>query len=200
MPKQVDHEQRRADIAAAAGQIVTARGIQGLSFRELADEAGVSVSLVQYYFGTKDQLLVDVLDIRSARLGAIILRRLDDLGPSAGPFARLRAIAESFLPTDATSRQAMLLYLGFAGAALTDPALRRAESFRNGENLVAVMTGELEAAAATGSLEPGVDPPTAALALLSLVLGLATGVLLEQTSPERAVEVLEAHLDLLRSR
>ena len=194
MPKQVDHEERRREIAAAVARLAATRGLQGVTFREVAAEAGMSVALVQHYFGTKENLLIGTLDIESARLAAVIVDRAAQLGPDAGPLARLREVAAVFLGTDPDSRAAMLLYHGFGAAALTDAGLRRAEAFRNADDLVRVLTGLLAEARAAGEVVSGVDAPTEAWTILALVLGLSFGVLLEQLPARRAEAVLDAHL------
>jgi AcrR family transcriptional regulator len=197
VPKKVDHRQRRQEIAAAVGRIASARGLQGVSFREVAAEAGMSVSLVQHYFGTKENLLIATLDIQSAHLGNHIADRLDSLDPDVPPLERLRVAAAAFLPTDDESRAAMLLYHGFAAAALTDTGLRRAEAFRNEAHLRAFIAGQLHLAAEADQLADGIEPTTEARGILSLLLGLSLGVLLEQMTPTDAGAVLNAHLDRL---
>ncbi len=51
---------------------VAARGIVGSTFDHVAAEAGVSRGLLHYYFGTKEQLLIEVVrresDVRTERL------------------------------------------------------------------------------------------------------------------------------------
>ncbi len=51
---------------------VAARGIAGSTFDHVAAEAGVSRGLLHYYFGTKEQLLIEVVrresDVRTERL------------------------------------------------------------------------------------------------------------------------------------
>ena len=76
MPKVVDHEERRSQIAEAVWRIATTRGLQGVTFREVAAEAQVSVSLVQHYFGTKAGLVIWSLNQNTARMSARIARRL----------------------------------------------------------------------------------------------------------------------------
>lgn len=197
MPKIVDHQERRREIADAVSRIASERGLQGVTFREVAGEAGVSVALVQHYFGSKENLLFATMEIQSQRLGDLINTRLDQLTIGNDPMERLRVIAASFIPTDEESRTAMLLYHSFAGAALTDPNLRQADGFRNAEELVAAISSELSAAQQTGQVESELDPITEATTILSLVLGLSLAALLEQTTPERALAVLSAHLDRL---
>src|SRR5438128_3076045 len=55
---------------------VAHRGVAGSTFDHVAREAGVSRGLLHYYFGTKEQLLVEVVrrdsDIRLAALDAAI--------------------------------------------------------------------------------------------------------------------------------
>ena len=194
MPRQVDHHQRRGEIADAVARLAQTRGLQGVSFREVAAEAGMSVSLVQHYVGTKENLLIGSLDRQSARLGEHIGRRLALLGEDAHPIDRVREVAGAFLPLDEDRRAAMLVYHAFAAVALTDPALRHADAFRNATNLLDFFAGQLALAEEMGSLAAGADPAVEATGLLSLVLGLSLAVLLERTSPAEAEAVLDAHL------
>ena len=61
MPRRVDHDQRRRQIGEALLRIANTRGLQHASMREVALEAQVSLRLVQYYFHTKDELLLAAL-------------------------------------------------------------------------------------------------------------------------------------------
>jgi TetR/AcrR family transcriptional regulator, transcriptional repressor of bet genes len=197
VPKKVDHQQRRREIAAAVGRIARERGLQGVNFREVAGEAGVSVSLVQHYFGTKENLLIGSLDIQSARLGDHIFQLVGSLGPEASPFDRLRTVIGAFLPNDDESRTAMLLYHGFAAVALTDAKLRRAEAFQNEANLRDFIAGQLQLAAETNQLAGGIEPAVEARGIVSLMLGLSLGLLLERITTADADAVLDAHLGRL---
>jgi AcrR family transcriptional regulator len=63
---------KAARIVEAMRVSVAARGIAGSTFDHVAREAGVSRGLLHYYFGTKEQLLVEVVrrecDVRLDRL------------------------------------------------------------------------------------------------------------------------------------
>jgi len=63
---------KAARIVEAMRASVAARGIAGSTFDHVAGEAGVSRGLLHYYFGTKEQLLIEVVrreaDIRTERL------------------------------------------------------------------------------------------------------------------------------------
>ena len=89
----------------------------------------------------------------------------------------------------------MLVYHGFAAAALTDPALRASEMFTNGRGLIGFFATQL---ALIRTDDERRHLATAdATGLLSLLLGLSIAVLLEQTTPDEAIAVLDAHLDRL---
>ena len=48
MPKRVDHEERRQQIAEALLRTAAARGLHATGMREVGAEAGVSLRVVQY--------------------------------------------------------------------------------------------------------------------------------------------------------
>ena len=56
----------------AATQLFATRGVDGVSLREVAAQAGVNVALIQRYVGTREALLVEVFDYVSAKLVASI--------------------------------------------------------------------------------------------------------------------------------
>ena len=57
MARTADHEQRRRQVAHALLRSVGRQGLARTTLADVADEAGVSVGLVQSYFRTKSQLL-----------------------------------------------------------------------------------------------------------------------------------------------
>lgn len=195
MPKIVDHDERRRQIATAVSDIAATRGLGDVSFREVAAQAGVSVSLVQHYFGDKANLLRITLEIQSEIMNAYIGEQLATLGPDPDPMTLTRAVARAFLPTDEVSRRSMLVYHGFAAAALTDPTLRSSDMFTNGRGLIDLFATQI--AQITTHTTPDLDPEVEGTALLSLLLGLSTAVLLEQITPAYAIDVVDTHLDQL---
>ncbi|MGE2771299.1 TetR family transcriptional regulator [Rhodococcus sp. 1.20] len=53
MPRLVDHEVRQREITDAVRRVIVDGGLAAVTFQSVAAEAGISVRLVQYYFGTK---------------------------------------------------------------------------------------------------------------------------------------------------
>lgn len=108
---------RRAEIIEATLTVVTRDGAAGVTHRTVATQAGITTSLITYYFATLDDLLVaaltSVADLYTTHLRAIIdgpgdnLRGLAGLVvDSAGP-GRERALAERELSTLAARRPAL---------------------------------------------------------------------------------------------
>ena len=120
MPKRVDHEERRRQIIEAVCRITVKGGLASATFREVAAEAGVSVRLVQYYFGTKDELMLSTQRHVAGRATARITERVQKAGSS--PREVLRAILTSFIPTDDESRENMLMFVALHTQTLVEPA------------------------------------------------------------------------------
>lgn len=107
-------------ILDAAFRRLAAGGYSNLSTRDIASEAGVNHAAIHYYFGTKQRLVIAVLDEANRRL----LERQKQLYDTAGDFAAKWARARRFYEDDLASgfvRVQMELW----GASLSDPNLRK---------------------------------------------------------------------------
>ncbi|HEY5359357.1 MAG TPA: TetR family transcriptional regulator C-terminal domain-containing protein [Streptosporangiaceae bacterium] len=61
---------RRSDILDAAAAVISRQGIGDARLADIADEAGVSLGLVQHYFRRRDQLLEDAFRRESEKIEA----------------------------------------------------------------------------------------------------------------------------------
>lgn len=107
-------------ILDAAYRCLAASGYGALSVREIAKDAGVNHALINYYFGTKDRLVIAVLDEANRRL----LERQRRMYASPGGLAAKWAQARRFYEDDVASgfvRVQAELY----AASLSNPELRR---------------------------------------------------------------------------
>jgi AcrR family transcriptional regulator len=123
VPARVDHQERRRQIAEALLRIAASRGLQAASMREVAAEAGVSLRLVQYYFHTKDELLIGSLPYLGERLTARVQARLAALGTPPSPRQVIEGVLLAVLPTDEESRSIRTTYDAFYALVLTEPRL-----------------------------------------------------------------------------
>ncbi len=58
MPKIVDHDAQRVKFAEAAMSLIARHGLDGLTMRAVAAEAGLSYGSLFHYFNSKDELLM----------------------------------------------------------------------------------------------------------------------------------------------
>ncbi len=200
MPKRVDHEERRRQIADALLRTAATRGLHATGMREVAAEAGVSLRLVQYYFGTKEELLLSAMQYLAARFGERAVARFKEASGSAGPAPPrdvIAAILAEALPADDERRTFTVLYTAYFALSLTDPALAIAPLVRNSAAVIDVVAAQLRAAKAAGETPAHVDPDLEAVSLLAMSAGLGTSVLAGQSSPGQAQAVIDYHLNRL---
>jgi AcrR family transcriptional regulator len=195
MPKRVDHAERRTEIAEALVRVAGRRGLHAVGMRDVAAEAGVSLRLVQYYFQTKEKLLLFGLGLLAERFAARVSARVRAAGNSPGPRAIVEALLMAALPTDDESRTFHHLYTSYAVLAVNDPALAAQPFIKNPDAAEDALTDLLRQAQKAALLEPGVDARLEAAGLLAMSAGLGTGILVGQRSPESATEVLDHHLN-----
>ncbi|MGR4880247.1 TetR/AcrR family transcriptional regulator [Streptomyces sp. LARHCF249] len=195
MPKRVDHEERRAQIAEALIRVAGRRGLHAVGMRDVAAEAGVSLRLVQYYFQTKENLLFYGLQHLTDRFTARVGARLAAAGPDPGPRATIEALLLASLPTDEESRTFHLLYSSYSMLSVTDEALAAQPFIDNPDAAENALTKLLRQAQETGLADPGADARTEAISLLAMTATMGTSILVGQRTPESAIDVLHYHLD-----
>ena len=200
MPKRVDHEERRRQIADALLRTAVTHGLHATGMREVAAEAGVSLRLVQYYFGTKEELLLAAMQhlaVRFSERGMARIRRLKETAGALRPYDVIAAILTEGLPADDERRTFTVLYTAYFALSLTDPALAISPLVRNSDAVINVVAAQLRAAQAAGDTPAHLDPDLEAFSLLAMSAGLGTSILGGQSSVEQAQAVIDYHLDRL---
>jgi AcrR family transcriptional regulator len=197
MPKLVDHEQRRRQIAEALLRVAADRGLHQAGLREVAAEAGTSVRLIQYYFGTKEQLLLYATQYLAVQLADRAKARIAAVGPDAGPRAVIEAILAEALPDDEDSRVFNVIWTSYLALSLTDPALDMGPLVRDSDVVTDVVAAQLRAAQQAGQMPPGLDATMEATSLLALSAGLGNGVLVGDRDAAQAWAVIRYQLDRL---
>ena len=161
MPRRVDHEERRRQIADALVRTAATRGLHATGMREVAAEAGVSLRLVQYYFGTKEELLLAAMQHLAARFGERAMTRINRIKETEDPVNPrdvIAAILTEALPADDERRTFTLVYTAYLALSLTDPALAIAPLARNSNAVSDVIAAQLRTAQAAGDIPASVTP------------------------------------------
>jgi AcrR family transcriptional regulator len=181
------HDVRQQEIVDALLDLVREQGLDGVSLREVAAKAGVSLGRVQHYFRTKDQMLQAAFQ-RINELGTeLVNQRLADAG-DASPRAVIRAIAIELLPIDDMHRR--LLHVGMAFTTRALVASGFAQHLQVGYGRLEELLVHLLAQA-----RADLDPALEARLLLGLFDGLSTHTLIGHQTPETALAVIDMHLD-----
>jgi AcrR family transcriptional regulator len=196
VPKQVDHDARRRQIAEAVWRLAERAGLEQVTLRQVAAEAGVSMRLVQYYFGTRHRLLVGALEILNATAAARAEQRVGAAAGEPAPREVLRGVLAELLPLDDDRRSHYLVHVAYFVRSLADAEL--AAVFRAGEPGVETVVAELIGwGQRTGAVAADVDPWTEAELLVSAVEGMQAPLVLGQRTAERTLALLDHQLDRL---
>lgn len=193
MPKRVDHEERRGQIAEALWRIAAARGLDGASLRDVAAEAGISLGQLQHYFTSKDDMIVFALGHIERLAQHRIRTRIEALPGAPTPRVVLRETLAEMLPLDEASRTGYLVQISYFVRAVHDERLRT-HAQEGIASLRAFFADQLKTAIAQGEVSADRDPDREAALLIALTDGLSAAALMEYDSPRGALDLLELHL------
>ncbi|MFE7592254.1 TetR/AcrR family transcriptional regulator [Kitasatospora sp. NPDC057512] len=227
MPKQVDHEGRRRRIAEAVCLLVDEHGLEGVTLRDVATRAEVSMGAVQRCFRTKEEMLLAALAHVGERVTARVRNRLT-AGPAQSAATELGLVAGEVALLREEHRAEARIWLAFVAGAAVNPGLAATlrSSYAALEELMVRLVAEAAGGAAVGASALGgaaaggpvggsaaggsalggaaaggaVDARTEARTLLALADGLTAHVLVGHRTVAEAEEVLHAHLAGLWAR
>ncbi|RKS07346.1 TetR family transcriptional regulator [Nocardiopsis sp. Huas11] len=172
MARTADHEERRRQVAEALLRTVGERGLARTTLADVAEEAGVSIGLVQSYFRTKSQLLRFGVDHMYKRAEA----RLRAVSEGAEPVRSVREwlfrAAETLLPLDDQRQREITVWLEFLPATKTDPEMARLHRDTTAE-LLDALARALDEGVRLGEFRPDLDGRTEAAGLVAFVDGLS---------------------------
>ncbi|MEU6721983.1 TetR family transcriptional regulator C-terminal domain-containing protein [Nonomuraea sp. NPDC046802] len=203
MPKVVDPVERRHAVVDALFRVVVRDGLQRASLRTVAAEAQLNIGSLRHYFATHEELTRFAMASMIERVGGRLRASVDEAGDLAAlPPADLLELAVrllgELLPIDESRRAEVTVFLDFAAASRTDPALRdlaerAAVGMRGFVRLVLERLGSRDA------LRPGVRIDVETERLASLVDGLGMNAVLhpELVSASDCLDILRAHLGAL---
>lgn len=83
---------KQQQILEVAERLFAARGFKGTSVRDIAQEAGVNLAMISYYFGSKEGLL-ESLFIKRMSAGRVVLQDLVE-NKSLSPVAKIEELVD----------------------------------------------------------------------------------------------------------
>ena len=176
MPKIVDHEQRRGEVAEAVLRLVARKGVGAVTLNDVAAESGWSRGVLTHYFDNTGALLEASLRHGMRTIAA-------NLAAAAGAADVRRALArvlEEVLPLDERRLAFSRVYVGFMAEAIVSEHLQGYFTFNHAawRDTIATL---VQRGVRHGDFAADVSPPAAADALAALTEGLRMRALFDPT-------------------
>ncbi|GII80225.1 transcriptional regulator [Sphaerisporangium rufum] len=190
MPKIVDHEQRRRELAEAVWRVIARDGVAEVSMRTVAAEAGWSSGALRHYFSTRDGLLAFACELVIER----VTERITALRHTGTPREAVRAILLETMPVDAERRAEASVAFAFVALGLTDAELAEVKrlSFTGMYELCLRLVTEMANIGALAEPHPPLE--TSARRLHAVVDGLTLHVLAGHLTPAEMTAEFDAYL------
>jgi AcrR family transcriptional regulator len=190
MPKIVDHEKRKKQIAEATWRVILNLGMKGASVRNIAKEAGVSLGALRHYFSTQDELLVYAMKLvkeqATIRINEITMSELP-------PKEKILKVLLEIVPVNEETMAEMEVWFAFTFHARHKEDIFDAQHdgiFIGMQNLIHYLDQHQ-------LLRKDLDKEIETERLYALVDGIALHAMLEskRVNKERIINVLTHHLD-----
>lgn len=189
----MDQRDCKNRLIAVATRLFAERGLHGVSVRELSKTAGVSISMVSYYFDGKEGLYSSVLEEQFSCFNYIEdIRDMDAL-----PLKKL----EEYIRWSIRRHREKPYLMRFYTSELTNPTDGFAKIVQPAiERVIQVLVKIIVEGIQTKQLRPGLNPEDTALAMAGMVnyyflSTLATQKLVNH-SPERDAELIMNYMEI----
>jgi len=194
MPKIVDHDERRDQIALVACRVVAENGFDQATIVRIAREAGYTTGMVAHYFDTKQDIIIAALRLNLRRIEERLTKPSTD-----APVDLLTVLCEA-LPIDADRFIECAFWTAFWGQVSADKRLKRINGWVHREYMRL-----FERCLSQGwSIWPQLSPATREQALRSVVTfinGVTASAVASQSDwpANKQIEQLRLQLQLLHT-
>lgn len=172
-----DEAARREQVLKAAYQLATRRGLSAVTIRDLAERAGLSSGLVLFHFGSKEQLLLELLEWVLA--STTILHIGPEIHAIEPPLDRMLAVLRQEMARLSAEPARIRLFFDFWSAGIWNRPIRvrmQRELDRYRDAFLPIATDVL---AAEPARFPGVTPEGLSAVAVSFIKGCAVQSMIE---------------------
>lgn len=182
---------RRLEVTQAAWQVIVREGLDRTSTRAIAKELGSSTGVVTHYFRDKDELMLFALE----RVFENLHRDLKASVEGYQGIKRLEQMILAALPLEPNSLDGWQVWVAFLGYAIGREKLMQ-EHQKRYELLRQIIYRELADLQAAKLIEDDLDLNLEAKALIALVDGIGTGVVInpQQFDRDRQRYLIQRHI------
>ncbi len=194
MPKIVDHDEKRKQIAEAAWNIIRKEGVEKASIRRVAAEAGISSGALRHYFSTQDEMLLFIMNyyLEEGK------KRSQNKEWSENPVQAVEEVLLELVPIDEEKKIETSVWWILALRSLTSDTIKdKKDEMTDGTYELA--NSMIEILALKGVLSDSMNAELEKSRLTALIEGLSIHALLRPDvySPEKVKEVIRYHLETL---
>ncbi|ACL77149.1 MULTISPECIES: TetR/AcrR family transcriptional regulator [Bacillota] len=194
MPKIVDHDEKRKQIAEAAWNIIRKEGVEKASIRRVAAEAGMSSGALRHYFSTQDEMLLFIMNyyLEEGK------KRSQNKEWSENPVQAVEEVLLELVPIDEEKKIETSVWWILALRSLTSDTIKdKKDEMTDGTYELA--NSMIEILALKGVLSDSMNAELEKSRLTALIEGLSIHALLRPDvySPEKVKEVIRYHLETL---
>lgn len=194
MPKIVDHNEKRKQIAEAAWNIIRKEGVEKASIRRVAAEAGMSSGALRHYFSTQDEMLLFIMNyyLEEGK------KRSQNKEWSENPVQAVEEVLLELVPIDEEKKIETSVWWILALRSLTSDTIKdKKDEMTDGTYELA--NSMIEILALKGVLSDSMNAELEKSRLTALIEGLSIHALLRPDvySPEKVKEVIRYHLETL---
>ena len=194
MPKIVDHDEKRKQIAEAAWNIIRKEGVEKASIRRVAAEAGMSSGALRHYFSTQDEMLLFIMNYYLEE-GE---KRSQNKEWSENTVQAVEEVLLELVPIDEEKKIETSVWWILALRSLTSDTIKdKKDEMTDGTYELA--NSMIEILALKGVLSDSMNAELEKSRLTALIEGLSIHALLRPDvySPEKVKEVIRYHLETL---
>ncbi|MBX9456767.1 MAG: TetR/AcrR family transcriptional regulator [Rhizobium sp.] len=180
-------DDRKRAIAAAARSLIVEKGFEGLRTREIADRVGINIATLHYHIPTKDALVE--LVAQSMKEDFMAQRLQHQPGEDLSPSQRLRFEFDGHFRTRRENPELLLVMEEMSRRARHDDTVARVILPMRDfwfERIRAVVA----AGCADGSFRSDLDPPSATLMIIGLMIATSAYRIEDREVIDRAVDEL----------
>lgn len=194
MPRIVNHDQRRAELAKAVWSLIREAGMAGVTIRKLSEQSGWSSGAIRHYLPNREA----ILDFAAEQVNAAVEARLRGIVLTQDDRQNLLNLLYATMPLDHEARIWMEVWLAFVGAAVSNSNFADTQGILYSK-LHQVFVDIFEEFQRVG-WHLHLSPSEAAVSIHALIDGLSVHLLLHQITPEQAKTAVTQALDRMLSR
>jgi AcrR family transcriptional regulator len=91
----MEYNEKQKQIISTAERLFSSKGYEGTSVRDIAEEAGVNIAMISYYFGSKEKLMEALFEQRTTNIKLKVQSLLQD--DKRTPLQKVESLTDDFI-------------------------------------------------------------------------------------------------------